>query len=55
MKSAAGDLRLKQAVVENFGAVLDFDIMDMCADAHLGRVCLEIAAVGDCESLKKAD
>ena len=59
VKSTAGDLRFQQAVVENFGATLDFDnacIMDVCADAHiLATACVEIAAVGDCESLKKAD
>ena len=59
VKSTAGDLRFQQAVVENFGATLDFDnacIMDVCADAHiLATACVEIAAVGDCESLKKAE
>ena len=59
MRSTAGELRVQQAVVENFGATLDFDnacIMDVCADAHiLGTACVKIAAIGDCESLRKAN
>ena len=59
MKSTAGELRFSKQLRKIYGATLDFDnvcIMDVCANAHiLGTTCVEIAAVSECESLKKAD
>ena len=58
-KSAAGDLRFQQAVVENFWATLDFRQRvrhSVCANVHfLGTVCVTMATAGDCGSQRKAD
>ena len=50
MKSTAGELRFQQAVAENLRGDLGFR-----QRVHHGCVRVEIAAVGECESLKKAD